>query len=375
MIEFINPSFLWAFSALSIPIIVHILNDKITKKQAVGSLLFFRDTKSSRSFSVSFQDLILFLLRFFLVLFFILFLLEPNLLLEERSKQTKILSSNPSSLQNLYPPNDIIEISSQSNFWQEIKIVAKEENPESLIVHSNLEIDRFSGEAYRAGFPIKFIDIVIHFPTYAYSRSDSLFLINAEANSFKNYSFFVGDSLNFRMNEQIFKASKSVDGVWLSSNTLKKKILEYKKLSLHIVGDKKSKSYPFLLKALTLLNIKIPTFSINDSNKSFDKIISVSSKDNVYSYTFADSVYNVNNVSGEGTELLIQGLRVYLLDKKIAAYKLETPLVNAKQVSMLNQTSKVQNLKTKQNPLTSFFLIFFLVLFIFERIYVFKRNA
>ena len=74
MIEFINPSWLWGLSGLSIPIAIHLLSRKEGKVIPIGSLRHLRESDTAQFSSLRLNEILLLLLRSLLIVLLVMLL-------------------------------------------------------------------------------------------------------------------------------------------------------------------------------------------------------------------------------------------------------------------------------------------------------------
>ncbi|MBP9924506.1 MAG: BatA domain-containing protein, partial [Cyclobacteriaceae bacterium] len=71
MIQFAQPIFLWALTALAIPIGIHLLSRKEGKVVKMGSLRHLRETSTQQFKGIKLNELLLLALRCLLIILFV----------------------------------------------------------------------------------------------------------------------------------------------------------------------------------------------------------------------------------------------------------------------------------------------------------------
>src|SRR6478735_8889858 len=89
---FANPIWLWGFSALSIPLAIHLLSRKEGKVIAMGSLRHLKDANTQQFKSLRLNEIVLLLLRSLIIILLVLFL--SGLQIHKTSKQKWVLVEN-----------------------------------------------------------------------------------------------------------------------------------------------------------------------------------------------------------------------------------------------------------------------------------------
>lgn len=86
---FLNPLYLWALLGLAIPLAIHLWSKKEGKTIKIGSIKLLNDEDSRQSSSISFNELLLLLLRSLLIITLVLILAEPQI---EREKKNSSIT-------------------------------------------------------------------------------------------------------------------------------------------------------------------------------------------------------------------------------------------------------------------------------------------
>lgn len=74
---FINPAILWALTAVSIPIIIHIFNLKKTKKIEISTLMFLKEIQQSKYKKIKLKQLLILLCRIAFVILLVMMFAKP----------------------------------------------------------------------------------------------------------------------------------------------------------------------------------------------------------------------------------------------------------------------------------------------------------
>ncbi|MGK0414367.1 MAG: hypothetical protein ACJA1B_002591, partial [Polaribacter sp.] len=97
--SFVNPTYLWAFLGLLVPLAIHFWSNKEGKVIKIGSTQFLEASDSSQSKSIQLNEYVLLLLRLLLMGLLVLILVEPQL--KQESKNTALTYIiEPSLLEN-----------------------------------------------------------------------------------------------------------------------------------------------------------------------------------------------------------------------------------------------------------------------------------
>ncbi|UAM97135.1 BatA domain-containing protein [Polaribacter litorisediminis] len=97
--SFVNPTYLWAFLGLLVPLAIHFWSNKEGKVIKIGSIQFLEASDSSQSKSIQLNEYVLLLLRLLLMSLLVLLLAEPQL--NQESKNTSLTYIvEPSLLEN-----------------------------------------------------------------------------------------------------------------------------------------------------------------------------------------------------------------------------------------------------------------------------------
>ena len=97
--SFANPTYLWAFLGLLVPIAIHLWSNKEGKVIKVGSIKFLENSESSQSKSIKLNEYLLLFLRLLLLSLLVLILAEPQI--HQNSKKSSLTYLiEPSLLKN-----------------------------------------------------------------------------------------------------------------------------------------------------------------------------------------------------------------------------------------------------------------------------------
>ncbi|NJK84457.1 MAG: hypothetical protein HC912_12380 [Saprospiraceae bacterium] len=172
--QFLQPAWLWAISAISIPILIHLLNRRPPRVIQVGSVRFWAAGAQPQVYRLRLEQWFLLLLRCLLVISLALFLAEPvwqgsrlpqkYLLVtpsfwqlpdspEKEALQYKIAAWQQAgyqvkSLQPGFPEADSNALASQHrNYWALAAAFAGQAAQDSVLLLSDAQARHFQGEA------------------------------------------------------------------------------------------------------------------------------------------------------------------------------------------------------------------------------------
>lgn len=105
--SFLNPTYLWAFLGLAVPLAIHLWSMKEGRTIKVGSIRLLRESDPKKTSSVRLNEFWLLLLRMFLLSLLVLILAEPQL--ERRPENSPIIYLVEPSLLSYEQVNSILD--------------------------------------------------------------------------------------------------------------------------------------------------------------------------------------------------------------------------------------------------------------------------
>ena len=119
--SFVNPTYLWAFLGLLVPIAIHLWSNREGKVIKVGSIKFLENSESSQSKSIKLNEYFLLFLRLLLLSLLVLILAEPQI--HQNSKKSSLTYLiEPSLLKN----NMVKSVIDNVNSNQEIRVFTED---------------------------------------------------------------------------------------------------------------------------------------------------------------------------------------------------------------------------------------------------------
>ena len=174
---FTNPIWLWAFSALSIPLAIHLLSRKEGKVIAMGSLRHLKDANTQQFKSLRLNEILLLLLRSLIIVLLVLFL--SGLQIHKTTKQKWVLVESE-LMDNTLAKSVMDSLNKQGfeshllaegfpiltepgasptgNYWQLVEDINKNGISEAVIITSG-RAESFKGQRIQQSPSIKWIII------------------------------------------------------------------------------------------------------------------------------------------------------------------------------------------------------------------------
>ncbi len=209
MIQFTQPIFLWALTALAVPVGIHLLSRKEGKVVKMGSLRHLRETSTQQFKGIKLNELLLLALRCLLIILFVgllagfqwnsndlkkWVLVEPGL---ENNPQVKEVADSLEEdgfewrwLQKGFPLREQQQ-ADETNYWREINDL-NNENVSRAIVFSRSAIKNFGGVRPEMDSAITWISIqgnTNEFLLQALKKSENQFLIRKGSATAEKTSF------------------------------------------------------------------------------------------------------------------------------------------------------------------------------------------
>lgn len=185
---FANPSFLWAFAGLAIPLAIHLLSRKEGKIIRVGSIRHVEESNTSQFKSIRLNEIFLLLLRSLMVTMIVLFMsgaqcTSPS---SKTVKQLYVESGiNVSRVDSLVSNGyELHTIPADVNYWTFAEDINK--LPYDIVVVSYSKAENFNGKRIALADNIRWIteeSTSKEYPALAWSVGDSVFVRTASSNS------------------------------------------------------------------------------------------------------------------------------------------------------------------------------------------------
>lgn len=219
---FLNPTYLWALLGLLVPIAIHLWSKKEGKTIKIGSIELLRESESEQTSSIQPNELLLLLLRIFiiaLVVFLlaepqiklktdksaITYLIEPSLLTDDKSENILKSIDNVNDIRLLtsgFPFLDDIDLeniaSNTTNYWQLSKDI-QNIDADSIVVFTKALASGFKGMRPSINKSIEWIRIetensIENLPIKASKTEDKIELLSMSSNA--NYTSFEKTMIN-----------------------------------------------------------------------------------------------------------------------------------------------------------------------------------
>lgn len=209
--SFVNPTYLWGFLGLLVPLAIHFWSNKEGRIIKIGSTQFLEASDSSQSKSIQLNEYVLLLLRLLLISLLVLILAQPKL--KQESKNTALTYIvEPSLLENsavksmietidsdtqirvltpkfpeieLYNFDDELKVS--PNYWQ-LTQQMESLKTDSIVVFTKGLLSGIKGQRPTLNKPIKWIVLEDEkvenvAPVLAYKNDSKIKIISAQAAS------------------------------------------------------------------------------------------------------------------------------------------------------------------------------------------------
>lgn len=183
---FANPSYLWAFAALAVPLAIHLLSRKEGKVIRVGSIRHVEESNTSQFKSIRLNEIFLLLLRSLMVTSLVLFLSGAQCT-STSTNDTKWLVIEPGvdlANDSLISKGYELHYLNPKNYWASIEELKR--LPHEIVVISFSRIEGFNGERISLPQNIKWITADSNpkeFAAVARSAGDTVFIRTGSSNS------------------------------------------------------------------------------------------------------------------------------------------------------------------------------------------------
>lgn len=427
--SFVNPTYLWAFLGLLVPIAIHFWSNKEGKIIKIGSVKFIEASDSAKSRSIKLNEYLLLFLRLLLLSFLVLilakpelkqnskkttltYLIEPNLL--ENNAIQSVVDSVKSDIEvrvftNKFPELDRFDIEDnnaiKTNYWQLAQQV-DELQTDSVVVFTSGKITNLKGKRPTINKPIKWIVLEGEFeskskPLLAFKRADKIDVFSAKSTT-KNLSF---EKETLDKNSNKIKVNSNGDSIVFKSKTIPLKVNQ--NLRVLIAFDKKYESQTYYLESsikaiekfiqqpITIekteqfdkLNLEgqslLIWFGDRDLPKSKVKILQYKNDDlanNIIEESQIKNVYSLTELLS--TQKIVETNFTNQLLELLAVNKIEKPLINKVDKRIVSEAEIQTNFKEKEVgesniktlSITNWLWLPFILLLIIERIVAKYRN-
>lgn len=307
---FLNPTYLWALFALAIPIAIHLWSKKEGRTIKIGSIQLLEESDSKKSSSIQLNELLLLLLRLFLitVLVFIIaeaqlrknvtttpltYIVEPSLLDDPRIAAI-IDTLDEGSIRLLekdfpeFEDVDLNAIVETPNYWSLMKQM-KDIRTDSIVVFTNAFSKGIKGIRPVLDNRIQWVvldtEMSLREPIKAERKGDSIKLLSVLSNSEK----LTYDKNIVKSNDDVIQLNDIGDSLVFNENEVVKslKINETKELKIHIFFEDSLRNEKRYVEASLNAISKYTEYHIdisssNDSssleNKEYDLLVWLSNK-------------------------------------------------------------------------------------------------
>jgi hypothetical protein len=192
---FANPSYLWAFAGLIIPLAIHLLSRKEGKVIRVGSLRHVEESNTSQFKSIRLNEILLLLLRTIMVTMIVFFLSGASCTNPPGANKVKWLViekgiENDSLKSTEYEIHEFPE----GDYWTVAEQLGK--LPHEVVVISYSRLEAFNGERIPLPENVRWISAEkpsSEFQSVAWQAGDSVFVRNASSSALQtSYSTAIG---------------------------------------------------------------------------------------------------------------------------------------------------------------------------------------
>ncbi len=174
---FANPIWLWGFTALAVPIAIHLLSRKEGKVIAMGSLRHLKDANTQQFKSLRLNEILLLILRCLIIILVVLFL--SGLQIQKSSMQKWVLIENglkdniqaqslidslnkqgfeSHSFSSEFPKAEESVIGSSMNYWQLLEQLNRKGISEAVVIASG-KAEPFKGQRIPQPGNIKWVTV------------------------------------------------------------------------------------------------------------------------------------------------------------------------------------------------------------------------
>lgn len=267
--SFVNPTYLWAFLGLLVPIAIHLWSNKEGKVIKVGSIKFLENSESSQSKSIKLNEYLLLFLRLLLLSFLVLILAEPQINVDSKNStltylvESSLLKDNTvkNVINNIesnqevrvfkegFPKveDNIEQTTSKVNYWQ---LAQELENlkTDSIVVFTKGFFTGIKGKRPSINIPVKWVvledeSLINNEPILAFKQDGKINLI--KANSSASYLSF--NNQKFALNSNQIKITNAQDSLIINDKIIPLK--HRKKTQVLIVYNEKLENQLYYLEA------------------------------------------------------------------------------------------------------------------------------
>jgi hypothetical protein len=234
---FANPSYLWAFAGLAIPLAIHLLSRKEGKVIRVGSLRHVEESNTSQFKSIRLNEILLLMLRWLMVTMIVLFIAGAQCTNPPGKKGTWVMVEP--GVDNKIDSLEVHALPA-GNYYSVARKLG--ELPSDIIVLSASRVTRFNGERISLPPNITWMTVEqpsVQFAATAWQAGDTVFVRTANSSALAtSYGTSIGvpDSIDIIRPEAV-RVSVKNDLVAAAINVMRK---EFKlPISVDAAGDQK----------------------------------------------------------------------------------------------------------------------------------------
>jgi hypothetical protein len=204
---FAHPSYLWALTALAIPLAIHLLSRKEGKVIRVGSIRHVEESNTSQFKSIRLNEVLLLLLRMLMVALLALFMSGAQCSGPSGKDLKWVVVEKGINADSLVAKGYELHETPAGSYWSHVEELNM--LPHEVVVISYSKVENFKGERIHLGENVKWITAdpgQKEYQALAWQVGDSVFVRNARSNSsITSYSTSIGipDSLKIIKPQQI----------------------------------------------------------------------------------------------------------------------------------------------------------------------------
>lgn len=191
---FANPSYLWAFAALTIPLAIHLLSRKEGKIIRMGSLRHVEESNTSQFKSIRLNEVLLLLLRSIMITLLVFFLAGAQCTNPPGHDVSWLVIEDGIKIDSLGSTKYEVHEFPKGNYWEVAEQLGKV--PHEVVVISYSKFERFNGERISLPKNVRWISAEQRprqFAATAWQAGDSVFVRNASSGALlTSYSTSLG---------------------------------------------------------------------------------------------------------------------------------------------------------------------------------------
>jgi len=185
---FANPSFLWAFTGLAIPLAIHLLSRKEGKVIRVGSIRHVEESNTSQFKSIRLNEIFLWLLRSLMISLIVLFMSGAQCSGPDSKSVKQLFVENGIDLAKVDSlvsgGYELHRIPDNTNYWTFAETLNR--LPYDIVVVSFSKVSNFNGKRIALRDNIRWITAEStskEFPALAWTTGDTVFVRTASSNA------------------------------------------------------------------------------------------------------------------------------------------------------------------------------------------------